>query len=237
MIWDKNAGFNILKGNTPGANHPLYLRDHTSDVDVFNQVFIKRDYDFLTETEPQIIIDAGAHIGLASLYFASRFPKALIIALEPDDGNFEMLQKNTEPYGNISLLHAALWDKNQELEVFDPGCGSWGYRTVEAGSETPQRVFRNTVKALTVPKIMQDFNLDQIDIFKIDIEGAEKEVFGDTSAWIDQVKALIIELHERFRPGCLRSFYNGSNGFDREWRKGENIYLSRHNHLSPLPKN
>ena len=66
-----------------------------------------------------------------------------------------------------------------------------------------------------------------IDILKIDIEGAEKEVFSDTSAWIEKVDSIIIELHERMKPGCISSFYAGSRGFNKEWRQGENIYLSR----------
>ena len=85
----------------------------------------------------------------------------------------------------------------------------------------------HVVKAMTVDKIIEDFGIDRINILKIDIEGAEKEVFADSSAWIESVDALIVELHERMKPGCNRSFYLGSNGFDHEWSQGENIYLSR----------
>ncbi len=84
-----------------------------------------------------------------------------------------------------------------------------------------------TVRATTVDRIINDFELDKIDILKIDIEGAEREVFDDTSSWIGKVDALIVELHERIKSGCNRSFYNGSNGFDHEWTQGENVYLAR----------
>ena len=85
--------------------------------------------------------------------------------------------------------------------------------------------------AITVDKVLEDFDLPQIDILKIDIEGAEKEVFSDTSAWIDRVDAIIIELHERYKRGCNRSFYCGTKGFDFEWTRGENVFLSRGNLL------
>jgi hypothetical protein len=78
---------------------------------------------------------------------------------------------------------------------------------------------------------MNDYNLTSIDILKIDIEGAEKEVFEDSSLWIDKVDSLIVELHERMKPGCNRTFYCGSNGFVDEWKNGENVYLSRGNYL------
>jgi len=96
----------------------------------------------------------------------------------------------------------------------------------------PPTTFRQLVPAITVGTLMRNFGLDEIDILKLDIEGAEREVFGDTSAWIGEVDALIVALHERMKPGCNRSFYSGSSGFDREWKAGENVYLSRGDLLS-----
>ena len=92
--------------------------------------------------------------------------------------------------------------------------------------------FSHTVKAMTLGKIIADYQLSKIDILKIDIEGAEKEVFEDTSSWIGKVGALIIELHEHVKSGCNRSFYNGSNGFDNEWKQGENVYLVKGKYLT-----
>jgi hypothetical protein len=74
---------------------------------------------------------------------------------------------------------------------------------------------------------MKEQGIDYIDILKIDIEGAEREIFRDPSSWIEKVDSLIIELHECMKPGCYRSFYNGSNGFDDEWQQGEKVYLTR----------
>ena len=80
---------------------------------------------------------------------------------------------------------------------------------------------------MTIDTIMEEHRIDFIDILKIDIEGAEREVFGDASLWIGKVDALIVELHEQMKPGCNRSFYNATNGFDEEWHQGENEYLVR----------
>ncbi len=93
-------------------------------------------------------------------------------------------------------------------------------------------IISDEVNGITVDKIMKDFNLKKIDILKIDIEGAEKEVFQDTSFWIKKVNSIVIELHEDLKPGCSRSFYNGTNGFDDEWIQGYNLVcLSRNNYL------
>ena len=223
----------LLELNREDLRFPFRLRNHTSDVPTFKQVFIEREYDFLVETPPKVIVDAGANIGLASIYFANKYPQARIIAIEPEQSNFQLLKSNAAPYGTIIPLQAALWNHNGEINLIDPGLGHWAFMTEDenASEKLPGKV-RHKVMAITVDKILDDYAVDRIDILKIDIEGAEKEVFCDTSAWIEKVDALIIELHERMKPGCNRSFYNGSNGFDREWRQGENVYLSRGKRLT-----
>lgn len=130
-------------------------------------------------------------------------------------------------------MQAALWNTNGEIKVIDPGYGKSGYMTEGAApSKGPPRSVCHSVMAMTVDGIMRRYHLKKIDILKIDIEGAEKEVFSDTSSWIDNVRSLIIELHERGKPGCNRAFYCGTNGFDREWTRGENVYLARGNYLT-----
>ena len=87
------------------------------------------------------------------------------------------------------------------------------------------------VEAYTVDTLIEKFKLGKIDILKIDIEGAEKEVFENTEKWINDVDSLIVELHDRMKEGCSRVFYNNTSGFKYEWVKGENIYLSKGNLL------
>ena len=215
---------------------PVYLRHGTSDLATYDQIFTNQEYDFITNIPPKVIVDAGANIGLASVYFANRYPESKIIAIEPEESNFELLQKNIMPYENIIPLHAALWDKNEEINLVDPGLGKWGFMTEEKESQEKSLAkLCHLVPGMTVDRIIEDYDLLKIDILKIDIEGAENEVFNDTSSWIGDVNAMIVELHERMKTGCNRSFYNGSNGFDNEWKQGENVYLSRKNYLTKNP--
>ena len=218
----------ILNVKRKDIKFPISLRVPSSDIPTYKQVFINQDYDFIVETPPKVIVDAGANIGLASVYFANKYPGAMIIAIEPEEDNFELLKRNVEPYRNVIPIHSALWNKNELINLVDPGLGSWGFMTEEASiSEKTLGKYSRTVKAMTLGKIISDYQLNKIDILKIDIEGAEKEVFEDTSSWIRKVEALIIELHEHMKSGCNRSFYNGSNGFDNEWKQGENLYLAK----------
>jgi FkbM family methyltransferase len=221
----------LFKLQRHDCKYAFHLRIPSSDVLAYEQIFINQDYDFHTETQPKVIVDAGANIGLASIYFANKYPQARIIAIEPEQSNFQLLKENSAPYPQITPVQAALWNRDEEINVLDPGRGKWGFTTeMKACPDSrPINGICHTVTGVTMDKIIKDYNLTRIDILKIDIEGAEKEVFGNTSSWIETIESIAIELHEHMKAGCARSFYCGSNGFDHEWRKGENIYLSRGN--------
>ena len=227
----------VIDINRTYCRFPFRLRFTSSDIDAFEQIFVGNEYDFLVETQPKVIVDAGANIGLTSIYFANRYPEAKIIAIEPEQSNFELLKENVAPYANIIPLRAALWHKNEEIDLVDPGRGKWGFMTQNSESDpnpvaTLPGSICHKVKAITVDRLMGEYKLDRINILKIDIEGAEKEVFSDTTSWIDKVDCIVVELHDRIRPGCVDSFCNGTKGFDHEWLQGEKVILTKGNWLT-----
>ncbi|GHT40273.1 hypothetical protein FACS189443_0370 [Planctomycetales bacterium] len=61
---------------------------------------------------------------------------------------------------------------------------------------------------------MQDYNIKNIDVLKIDVEGSEKEIFENSDEWIDFVNVFLIELHDRIKPGCAKAFFNAINRFN-----------------------
>lgn len=213
---------------------PIWLRFPASDIPTYEQVFMTYEYDFKVDSPPAVILDAGANIGLASVLFANKYPSAKIIAIEPEQNNFELLQKNVAPYENITPMRGALWHRNTEIDILNPGRGDWGFVTKEDSKPNSDNASTGQkVRAMTVDKIIEEFGLTRINILKIDIEGAEREVFSDTTAWIDSVDSVIVELHEYASPGCSRSFYTGTPNFEHEWHQGENVYLSKGKGLIP----
>jgi hypothetical protein len=79
---------------------------------------------------------------------------------------------------------------------------------------------------------MSDYEVDRVNLLKLDIEGSEKEVFSNARPWIDRVDAISIELHDRFKPGCTRAFFGAVTDFPIELRRGEKILVIRDN--SPM---
>lgn len=211
-----------------GLKSPIYLRIPSSDVLTYWQVFVDQEYALKTNKSPKVIVDAGANVGLASVYFANRFPDAKIFAIEPERSNFDMLLKNVAPYQNIVPIFAALWNENKQISLVDPGLGNSGFMTQDDSVKDEnfgQQL--HLINAMTVDKIMNEHSIAKIDILKIDIEGAEEEVFADPFAWIGKVDSLIVELHERMKPGCSRSFSEATKDFELQWTKGENKIASR----------
>ncbi|MEZ5420748.1 MAG: FkbM family methyltransferase [Vicinamibacterales bacterium] len=209
----------------PFPPNSLSLRIPSTDVLLYRQIFERHEYDVPVSRAPRVIVDAGANVGLSAVYFAHRFPDARIIAIEPEAHNFALLAHNVADYPNVVPVKAALWHENTVVDLFDPGVGPWGY--VVGHRDAGLGAWRQFTDAVTLDKVMHTHGLDRVDLLKMDIEGSEREVLADAAAWIDRVDALIVELHERKKVGCLPVFEAIAPRFDDRWHAGELEYLLR----------
>ena len=170
-----------LKVNTtvklPGISYPVHLRPGTSDDDVFTQIFVGKEYGIDIGIVPENIIDAGANIGLSTIWFKNKYPDAKIIAVEPDEDNVAMVKCNTQYYDNVFVIQAALWNKQTSVSISDKrGMGKWSLIAEESGCN---EIKGHKTPTVTIDEIMQQFDLQSIDLLKMDIESAEREVFAD----------------------------------------------------------
>lgn len=199
-----NTKNKIVSFRLPGLAHPINIRAKSSDEYAFRQIFLAKEYEFEYAGTPRTIIDAGSNIGLAAVYFANRFPDARIICLEPESSNIEILRLNIKPYPNISVIQAGLWGKTSYLRVRDLGFGNWGFIVEESSQDDPQ-----AIKAVSLPDLMKEYQLETVDIVKMDIEGSEKEVLeaGNSQDWISKCNVLVIELHDRMKAGTSSALF------------------------------
>jgi FkbM family methyltransferase len=207
----------------PGIKSPLLLRKKTSDYGTFKQVFVDGEYNIPYNFTPETIIDAGANIGLYSILAKNKFANASIICLEPDKENFETLQTNLSHYNRIHFENAGLWNKDIALKAYDKfEAGKWGIVVEESLTE-------GNVNGVTVNTLMQKYNWQQIDVFKIDIETSEKVVFSTNyESWLPKVKMLIIEFHDWIEPNCSKPFFEAINRCFNSYSftsKGENVII------------
>ena len=69
-----------------------------------------------------------------------------------------------------------------------------------------------------------------IDILKIDIERSEKKIFADSNVhnWLNKVKVLIIELHDRYKKGGSYYFFKAISKYYWHFTfRGENLIFIR----------
>jgi len=201
---------------------PFYLRPSTSDIGVFRQIILGDAYRLQENISPKLIIDGGANIGLASLYFHNLYPLATIMAVEPEPSNFQMLKINAAAYPQIVSIQAGLWPKNQKLGISNESANKWAFRVEQTNSG-------EFVQAITISEILYMAKNKVIDILKLDIEGAEFELFSqEYDSWIDRVHIIMIELHDYIHPGCSDALEKATSGLSfKRYLISEHLILVR----------
>jgi FkbM family methyltransferase len=192
----------------PG-NQDVVIRLGTSDLNCLEQVFIGDEYNVPFAMTPRVIVDGGANIGMSTLFFAIKFPKARIFALEPELSNFEILKRNCEHFPNVTLMRAALWPERKLLSISNTDSQKWEFIVTDKVAHESNGT---SIPGVTICDILDEIGEQSIDILKLDIEGSEFELFSkNAEQWIDRVRVIAIELHDRFRPGCAHALYSALN--------------------------
>lgn len=206
-----------------GIKHAIFLRDGSSDIPTFKEIFFDKEYAIDFDIVPEVIVDAGANVGLAAIYFANRFPDSKIISIEPEQGNLKVLRKNVQDYKNVKILDKALSNVSDELiYVNDSGFGEWAYITEKVKKSDS---FKNSIETVSISSIMKNEGIEVIDILKIDIEGFEKELFeSNYEYWLPRTRYLVIEVHDNMKKGCSKSLFKMIAKYDFKFsHKGENM--------------
>ena len=169
-----------------------------------------------------MVVDRALASSHPAIYFTGNLPKALVIAIEPDIENFTLLCKNVEGL-NVEPIHGAISSAAGHARVYDPGQGHWGYRT----EPIAERDVAVTVARVTINDIYRSHETCFPFMAKIDIEGAEQDLFSDSIEWIALTPLLIVELHDWLLPKgrTSRPFLECISKLDRDFVSiGEDIY-------------
>ena len=204
--------------------HRLILRSNSPDAIVAASCLISREYADIRCDNAKFIIDAGANIGTSAMWFATAYPEATVVAVEPEAENFDLLVRNTRHLTNVVPLQAAIWSHATELPLQDRQTGQWGY-TLVPGEQT--QAMSQMIECTTVPLLMKEHGHEEIDILKVDIEGGEKDLLEHSQDWIAKVRVLTAELHDRIQMGCDRAFYLATAKFSHFQRQGEKVTAYR----------
>ena len=194
----------------------VYYRARTSDLTAYYQVFYQEQYSLcLPRISTGGIIDAGANVGYATIYFHLKCPKSVILAVEPDLDNFKLLKKNLQKCSpSVQALNCAVWSRETVLYQNPDfvGLGNEWARSFQdsAGSDT------TPIKAVTIDHLIRKAGSGGVDLVKIDIEGGEVELLSGDCGWINNVQGVAIELHGSDARAAFERVFK-----DASWEKSE----------------
>ncbi len=176
---------------------------------LFREIFVHNEYFFRATSIAPVIIDAGANIGMATLYFAWLYPQATIHAFEADPQTVTMLRKNVEANNlhNVHVHHAAVAAEDGTMTFYtDPrAAGSLMTSTVEG------RVAYDAVQvpAVDLAKFVRDLGTN-VSLLKMDIEGGEIAAIGALTRdnVLKNLDQVILEYHHQInhQPAALAPF-------------------------------
>jgi len=226
----------VYRIRVPGYPQPVSIRGgRSTDGYAFYQHLAMKDLEIFDLDAPLLIIDAGANIGMASLYLLKRYPSVRIVAVEPDPDTFELCRMNLAPFSDrVILVKGAVWSRRghvafvrEEAEWNSHVCGT---ENVHAGSDSANgNAAEMQVESFDMPSLIALGGGGRVDLLKMDIEGSEAEVFASGAAeWLPSVRNMVIELHG---PECEKSFQTAIAGYNCESFPLRSVIVCRN--LSP----
>ena len=179
-------------GSTTLLHPPVSYVDGRSFLSAYRAIFEEEIYAFSHHDSAPRIIDGGANVGLATLYWKQKFPDARITAFEPDPHIFEVLRQNTHGRGHedVELVSQGLWSYDTTLQ-FNPDGADGGSVHEPAASASKTRTTTTSVPVQSLNSYLNE----SVDLLKLDIEGAEVEVLRDIQNNLGNVHRVFVEHH------------------------------------------
>lgn len=214
-----------------------YIDSITAD-----QIFTKHDYNLkflkryeellryyrkiIDEKKTPLIIDCGANVGYASIYFSNEFPKAKIYSIEPESNNYKLLRQNTINFENIYPVSKAISSTVTEYHLKNPDADFNAFQ-IESIKDYPNHENKNLIQSTDINSLINE-NPNTIPfLVKIDIEGFESNLFEKNYEWIEKVPLIIVELHDWLilKEANSSNFLRAISKYNRDFIiSGENVF-------------
>jgi FkbM family methyltransferase len=168
-------------------------------------VIIDKQYGALPIPQTGVIVDCGANVGLASVFFRQASPQARIVAVEADPRTVQRLSKNVETL-NVEVVHCAVTAHNGTALLHSAANSASSSLTARRSDEP------TLVPATTLQRLLDNHGIERVALLKLDIEGAEFDALASPA--LDRVQAIVAEVHfdlgagdEQMVRTCLRNFH------------------------------
>ncbi len=217
----------------PNAALPIRLRlsgrttrfwfSDSSELFALEEIFAGGEYAAAERGHPATIVDLGANVGQAALWFRSRFPDARMLCVEPDPRTFAKLERNLAGDPLVTLRQAAITAADGSVRIERTPDSSWATRVVGAGAGGEE------IQGVSLETLLRDHDFQHVDLLKVDIEGLEHEALG-TSPSLERTTLVVGELHaDLLAVSAERALEDMRcrGGFDTSELRGDIFVLSR----------
>lgn len=173
-------------------SHSVVCRPRTSDAAALWGAFGDKFHRPPVKLPPgAVILDLGANAGYTAVDFANLFPTARVIAVELDADNARIARRNLERFGaRCVVIQAAVW--LHEGVVRYEGDEEWAFHVSTSTIPNPDAP---TAPSVTIPKLLDELEVDRVNYLKMDVEGAEEALISESATWLDRIDSLKIEVH------------------------------------------
>jgi len=194
----KSAGKSLLRLKIRGIMYPIFIRGKSkTDKGALKYVFHEKYGQYhlpppgVELNNNSTIVDLGTNIGLTVAHYKNLYPGALVIGYEMDHDNFLIAEKNCSKYKNVYLYNEAVWVENGKVAYSKSATDDSFSLSVISNKRMTE------VKSVTIAEIIRKHGLQKIDYLKMDIEGAEINIFkAEELGWMSYVNAVNIEIHQ-----------------------------------------
>ena len=180
------------------AEDPSY--DHNLDFKVINETWIENVYRIHQGqfNGAGVFVDVGANIGAVSIFVdnfnknRSDSEKIKVYAVEPQANNLHLLNKNIQnnPTESIVVINNAIWHKEEMVSISNRGGNS---------SIVDLEEDKSDVLAITLESLFLKYNIEEVDVMKIDIEGAEFDLIINTpDETLAKINRIVLEFDKSF---------------------------------------
>jgi len=188
---------------TSCLHYKVRINDGLNFYVLYKDIFVNRIYHFDAKGPDPLVLDCGSNIGMSILYFKHLYPRARIIAFEPDPVIFPYLRENMIRNGltDVRLVKGCLSEKAGSTTFYSDG--KYGSSAaVQLPADTPQ----NAWTKYEVPAVrLRDYLGEPVDFLKMNIEGSEYRVLEDSRDHLRMIQEMVIEYHHL--PGLPRTLH------------------------------
>lgn len=195
----------VVRAQPRALSEPVYLRLGGSDFAVLQELCPAREGEYdvvkgLSLGDEPYIVDLGANVGLSVRLWREWFPRARVLAVEPDPDNFALIKRNNADAGRlgeeeatVALARVCVAAQEGEVQLIRSNL-PWAFHmsrdVVNSGGSLK-------TQAITMEKLLEEADAPgTVDLLKCDIEGAERELFESCRGWIHRVRFFVVETHD-----------------------------------------